>query len=580
MHPDEFQVKAAIEAFKARIRIKKPPQKRTSDDDCVDCCDDKAPASSNTYARLGAAHQQKKSGKQSDAPFLKKGRSAWAESHLHDAIRANPHLLYTPELYAGGLYMEAIIDKLRLPFGLICDFCYVTVQARSIKITLVEIEQAAKKVFHNSITKRGKFHCETEKAVCQVRAWRDELQRPTARDELLSSLRGLFDHYPLEVFDEIWGPLKTIKIDIGYVLVVGNERPANHKDRKHHKLISDLYTNDDILFMTYPMMLDQVEHNTRHKNMLSVAANKSITIDTLHNPEALGTAVHLVEGKLFPTRAADDPFGIRLAGLGHPLGSEHESVYDPAFTKKLVYRSEGRCEMDGCKNLVVAGGKITGRISAIYDPRLDHRQFFGRFRLDNVGLICNQHPGGTHMDLKWAYESNDPHPMTEKFKVRCAYRPDLDKAANDWIDSWIREIPGLMAKALEVSQERQPELYRQVIECTLSLRSLPKSSRVMLWQIAADYFGYPDSKITRSADLADQIPVRLLIRAGLVRVNTCAKAGEELEPVIFSQEMYDHCKQLFGERLRFGLYPLFSGFEQSVASEVQRGRKIAASKHQ
>lgn len=577
--PDEFQVQAAIEAFKHLVSIKKPPQKRSSESDCYDCCDDKAQSPSNTYAKLGAAHQKKKkSGRKRDAPLLNESRKPWVEYHLHDAIRKTPFLLYTPELYAGGLYMEAIIDKLRLPFGLICDFCYVTVQTRSIKITLVEIEQAAKKVFHNRITERGKFQCETKKAICQVREWRNELQRQTARDELLSSLRGLFHHYPLEVFDQVWGPLETTKIDIGYILIVGNERPSYEE---HHKLISDLYTEEDILFMTYPMMMDQVEHDTHHKNVLSVAANKSITIKTLHSPEALGTAIHWVDGLLFPTRAANDPYGIALAGLGHPLGYKYESVYDPCLTKKLVYRSEGLCEMDGCCNPVVSiDGRVTGRVSIIYDPRLDKQQASRIFSLDNAALICDQHPGGVNIDFKWAYHSTANHPMTEKLKIRRAFRPDLDKAANEWVASWTRDIPGLMTAALEISQEMHPELYRQVVECTLALRSLPHLSRVMLWQIAADYFGYPYSTIRRSADLANKIHVQVLIRAGLVRVNTCARKGEELEPVIFSQEMYAHCQQLFGERLSFGLYPLFSGLNERVASEVRRSRNLATGIHQ
>ena len=577
--PNALQVQAAIEAFKHLVAIKKPTPKRSSKTAGDDCRSDKAPFSSNTYAKQGAAHQEKKkSDKKSEAPILKKSRSPWAEAHIHEAIRENPFLIYTPELYAGGLYMESVIDKLRLPFGLICDFCYVTVQTRSIKITLVEIEQAAKKVFHNSITERGRFQCEAEYAVCQVREWREELKRPSARQELMSSLRRLFDHYPLEVFDELWGSLKTTKIDIGYVLIVGDERPSH---LEHHKLISDLYTGEEILVMTYPMMMDQTEHETHHKNVLSVAANKSITIKTLHNPEALGTAVHCVDGLLFPTRAASDPYGIALAGLGQPLGYKYESIYDPSFTKKLVYRSDGLCEMDGCCNPVVSlDAKVTGRVSVIYDPRLDHQQAFRLYSLDNAALICDQHPGGVNSDLKWAYESTAQHPMTAKLKDRGAFRPDLDRAATEWVASWTRKIPGSMAGALEVSQELHPELYRQVVECTLALCSLPHFSQVMLWQIDADYFGYPYSTIRRSADLANKIPVQHLIRAGLIRLNTCASEGEELEPVIFSQEMYVHCQQLFGERLSFGPYPLFSGWDERVTSEVRRARKLATGIHQ
>ena len=97
--------------------------------------------------------------------------------------------------------MDAIIDKLALPFRLVCDFCYITVQTRTIKITLVEIEQAAKKVFHNPLPKRNQFQCKTEEAICQVREWKTELRRASAREELLASLRHLFPHYPLDLFD-------------------------------------------------------------------------------------------------------------------------------------------------------------------------------------------------------------------------------------------------------------------------------------------------------------------------------------------------------------------------------------------
>ena len=465
--------------------------------------------------------------------------------------------------------MEAIIDKLALPFRLVCDFCYITVQTRTIKITLVEIEQAAKKVFHNPLPKRNQFQCKTEEAICQVREWKTELRRASAREELLASLRHLFPHYPLDLFDLDGKPLETTKIDIGYVLIVGNEMPTH---QAHQDLIDNLYTNENIIFMTYPMMLSQVEAAIHHKNTLTVGARK-VTVEALHQPDALGTGIHCIGGRLFPSLPEDDPYGVQLAGLGHYLDSERESVYDPGATKKLVYRSAGMCEMDGCCNPVVSDGTVTGRISKIYDPRLDFNQFFGRDRLDNVALICDQHPRGINGDLSWAYQWNQTHPMTTKLMTRLPYTPDLDRAATAWVSSWVRDAQDAMANAVEVNREDHPEIYGQIVECTLSLRSLPKHLKVMLWKIVADHHEYPCTSVRRSADIAGHPAIKHLLKAGLVRLNLMATQGKEIEPVIFSRELIDHCCKLFGTRAQNGIYALFSGSSRRVASEVIRARR-------
>lgn len=568
MSSDNVDVQGALAAFKVRINVKGPRRNLPSSDD-DDCCKEALPVSTNIYFSKGAAFQaSKKMAGKSDAPIRKKAKNPWVESHLHEAIRDNPFLLHTPELYAGGLYMEAIIDKLQLPFGLVTDFCYITVQTRTIKITLVEIEQAAKKVFHNPLPKRNQFQCKAEEAVCQVRDWQSGLRRSSAREEMLARLRHLFHHYPLELFDQDGKPLSTTKIDIGYVLVVGNEMPTH---QAHQDLIDNLYINEGIIFMTYPMMLTQVEASVHHKNTLTVGVRKT-TIETIHRPDALGTAIHWVGGQLFPSLPEDDTYGVRLAGLGHYLGSKYASVHNPADTKKLVYRSAGVCEMPGCCNAVVSGGTVTGSISAIYDPRLDYTQVFERYRLGNVALICDQHPGGTHSDFKWAYESDLPHPMTTQLMDRGPYSPDLDRAATDWVASWVRDVPDALANALELTQGHHPELYRQVVECALSLRSLPPLSRSMLWQISLDYYGNPFSHFDRSADLAKHPSVEYLLRAGLVRVNSLEKPGKEIEPAIFSRELIDHCYQIFSTRSLFGFFALFAGSPQRVVSEVARAR--------
>lgn len=569
MQPDQMQIQDVITAFKARVNVRGPRRNLppSGDDECFS---ETLPVSTNAYFAKGAAYQaSKKAPIRPEAPIKKRSRGAWVESHLHEAIRDNPFLLHTPELYAGGLYMEAIIDKLQLPFGLVTDFCYITVQTRTIKITLVEIEQAAKKVFHNPLPKRNQFQCKAEEAVCQVREWQSGLRRSSAREELLARLRHLFHHYPLELFDQDGKPLSTTQIDIGYVLIVGNEMPTH---QAHRDLIDNLYINEDIIFMTYPMMLAQVEASIHHKNTLSVGVRKT-TIETLHRPDALGTAIHWVGGQLFPSLPADDPYGVRLAGLGYYLGSKYASVHNPADTKKLVYRSAGVCEMPGCCNPVVSGGVVTGSISAIFDPRLDYTQVFERYRLDNVALICDQHPGGTHGDFKWAYESDLPHPMTTQLMARGPFSPYLDRAATDWVASWVRDVPVTLANALELTPGHHPELYRQVIECALSLRSLPPRSKSMLGQIALDYYECPNTTFRRSADLAQHASVKHLLKAGLIRVNTFATPGAEVEPVIFSRELIHHCHHLFGSRSMFGFYALFSAYEKRVISEVIRASR-------
>ncbi|WP_447902983.1 Shedu anti-phage system protein SduA domain-containing protein [Pseudomonas serbica] len=228
-----------------------------------------APSPKNAYKLKGSKAQlPREAPKNSYAISLEERGDNHHEKHLQKAIIDNPFLLHTPELYAGGLYLDSLLNQLRLPFSRITDFCYLTTQERTIKITLVEIEQSAKRVFTRDVLGGKYFHKDTTDAIDQVKDWQKHLHADCHRSSLLANLSRLFVNYPLQLFLPSGDPHPLTRIELSYLLIVGNEMP----NEKQQELIDNLYVNDNILFMSYPMMLAIMNRDYRQKNVLSMKA--------------------------------------------------------------------------------------------------------------------------------------------------------------------------------------------------------------------------------------------------------------------------------------------------------------------
>jgi hypothetical protein len=487
------------------------------------------------------------------------------EQKLHDMIVANPVLLHTPELYAGGLYLDSILNKQDLGFFRKNDFGYITVQGYTIKITLVEIEQSAKLVFHNKLEDRSKFRSETEKAVGQVKQWQDKLRSISRQKAFLANLKPLFDHYPLALFSDDEEPLPQVKLEFSYVLVVGNERPTH---RQHHDLIDDLYVSHNILFMTYPMMIELVEQAPQQKNVLTIGAPGAV-VKTLHQPDSLGPDPHNGLG-----RAIDDPFGIRLAGLGHSYYLTLEHVMNPGHIKQAFYRSEGICEKPGCVNSLLSDVGISATMMPIYNAYGQKSAGLKIMERNNTALCCPFHTRLSFNDGE-RIALGDFHPLSHAMQKRGAYRADLDIAGTRYMNAWVEGIPDQLIAALEINPIKEPDLAEQIRGCALALRSLPIWSQNLLEKIVRDYYcaryaNYIDRSIQA---LHKNRNFDTLLRAGLIRINTKAEGGKEIEPTILSRALIERIDTLFGERAMFAYSYLFTASASGIAKELFRLRR-------
>lgn len=561
---DSRDLTKIISAFRVQTCVKRWKKSDINSSDIVK----KDPQ--NTYTQKGLKSQRAKSGRHA-SPLPEKSEQiaspevSHVEQKLHEMIVANPVLLHTPELYAGGLYMDSILNKQDLGFFRKNDFGYITAQGYTIKITLVEIEQAAKRVFHNKLEDRTKFRSETLGAIAQVKQWQDKLRAPSRQKAFLSNLKPLFDHYPLELFSEDEEPLPRVTIEFSYMLVVGNERPIYDQ---HQALIDDLYINDNILFMTYAMMIEQVEKCPYPKNVLTIGA-PGVSLKTLHRPESLG------HGLMPLSLPLSDPFGIKLAGLGHPLQQPHELVRAPGMLKKAFYRSKGLCEKPGCGNPLITNSGIQARLCPIYNNIDDNYHLVRtRYELNNVALTCPSHNPMEFNDGA-RFIIGKEHPLNTTMKKRGPYRHELDVAASLFCEGWIKGIPESVVAALEVDAVQDGALVEQINLCALALRSLPILSERVLRNIVEIHYGARHArKLDRSPALIESNPEwRFLFKAGLIRINHKAKAGSEVEPTIFSRELVEWIEKKFHKFSSFGFIFLCSASEKGLSQYMKRARK-------
>lgn len=553
-----------IRAFRDQVSIK--PWKKFSAPE-----DNGSPReTTNRFRKQGLESQNDKASRLKNPPQeLKRPEECVETTHreqkLHDMIVENPVLLHTPELYAGGLYLDSILNKQDLGFFRKNDFGFITAQGYTIKITLVEIEQAAKRVFHNKLEDRTKFRSETKGAIAQVKQWQEKLRAPSRQKSFLANLKPLFDHYPLELFSEDEEPLPNVTIEFSYMLVVGNERPTYHQ---HQTLIDDLYINDNILFMTYPMMIEQVEKCPYPKNVLTIGA-LGVSLKTLHRPASLG------HGLMPLSLPIEDPFGIKIAGLGHHLQQPSELAMAPGMLKKAFYRSGGFCEKPGCGHPLITDLGVQARLCPIYNAfDDDYLLVRTQYELNNVALTCPSHnPVEFNNGVRFAIGKE--HPLNAAMKKRGPYRHELDVAANLFCESWIKGIPESVVAALEVDAVRDAALVEQIKVCALALRSLPRLSEAVLRNIVEVHYGAQyASKLNRSPELIDSNSAwRFLFKAGLIRINHKAKAGDEIEPTIFSRELIELIEKKFHKYSFFGFAYLCSASEKSLTRYMKRAKE-------
>lgn len=474
------------------------------------------------------------------------------ENRLHQMIASHPFLLHTPELYAGGLYLDSVLNKHRLPCNLVPDFTYITVQDRVIKITLVEIEQAAKGVFHHGSSRKSKQFCSgAMEGITQVRKWQASMENEDMRRALLLNLKPLFDHYPVGLFEPDGRVSRRARISLGYVLVVGAEaiQPGYQQD-----MIDDLYLNENILFMTYPSMIEQVRCGLTQKNMLKVGPN-GVRIQTRSDADQLlGEGSELDLSK----RSDTDPFGIKMAGLGWWLsGSARQaSATHPNSIKQIFYRAGGRCEEPGCPIRIVRKGGVLGQLRHIYNVIDDQSDVLSMSDTDNVALLCIPH--ANYFNNSSLYTLGKTHPMSGAMRMRKAYRADLDADASAFVGNWQSTLHHPILKALDIDAEQEPLLAEDMQKWTLAVASLPWHYQHLLYEIVSYHFeGLTNQRFDRTGNRwYERVGFHYLWKAGLVRPCDYEKSGMAVEPIVFNHKLIKRIRAKFRRRTNRALQAL------------------------
>lgn len=493
------------------------------------------PASTNPIRAKGKAYAKRHRKLQEQPGSIQKSE---VEQDIHEMIRDNPILLHTPELYSGGLYLNAVVSKHRLPCGLVPDFLYITVHNRVIRFTLVEIERPAHGVFRGSSFMSG-----VKTGLTQVREWITLMEPKSQRQALLLNLKRLLEHYPIELFTADGAVSKHTQIEMGYVLIVGSEMVETDLQQK---MVDELYLKEDILFMTYPMMIEQVKKHPLPKNMLSAGPHgiSAFKLDSLE--------IFLRKGPYIGLERLEDndPYGITTGALGWKLYDvrHRDCSRHPESMKQIFYRANGKCEHPECNENIVKGGQVDGNLGSMYkdlNKPVDVKNLWNR---DSTPLLCPTHLQSTNTTYLPG-SSLSGHPPKLALQARKPYRPDLDAELSICLAKWRDSIACSVLNTLEIDPVLEPELAEQIHHSMLAVSSLPWKWAMLLKDVVLDHFDLVRwYEVSRSEKMVDRHPGwRCLMRAGLIRINPSAKAHLKIEPTVFSREFIDRVLEKFPE---------------------------------
>jgi hypothetical protein len=439
---------------------------------------------------------------------------------------------------------------------------------------LVEIESSVRQVFKGGILGNTEFHHLSRQAIDQVRSWREILHLQDSRNELLSDLRSLFERYPIEIFTSDSAVHPRTSIEIGYVLVVGSERP---RPGHQQKLIEDLYLQEKILMMTYPMMIEQVEKTPRTKHMLVLKKKVTETLAVDHTKiDFLLAKVPSLPYSVDLEGHTIDPFGVELGGLGWKLEGDYSRLEatHPESMKEIYYRSGGNCEYHNCFAKIMVAGKICGDISSIYNL-IESEGPAGINNTNRVGMFCLRHCWNCNDGNRVSMRQH--HPLLERLSHRKPYTPSLDAELSAFLaerkKGWINRF----LTALEIDEQLEPSMAKRLTDWLQALASLPYLHALTLLGLVRAYFGLDMSswRWSRSVDRLAQDPrCRYLLQAGLIRVNQSAPYECQLEPTVFESSFIDRLKRRFPERHYFVLHDIcrtqIESLERNVAREGQK----------
>ncbi len=544
-----------------------------------------SPTAQNPIREKGKAYQAKR--KLPERPIYHKTPRPprHNENQIHDLIVDHPFLLFTPRLFEGGLFLESIICKLpicRQPVWMrkdfrVPDFVYLTISGEAIKVTLVEIESSEQKLF----VKRGPvdLHSDASEGLAQVREWREWMQEEGARTYLLKALSPLLSAYPYPLFHQNGGPSGFINFDVDYLLVVGHDRP--HTDAAQ-AVLDRLYHEENIVVMSYPMMLEAAESQAQATNLLTykdghfrlheVLATSQLayapSIALPHDYEGLddhdagnGEDVFQKDRRIFESMFA----------LGRPYG-ERKYVHQlphPSARLAISLRSHGFCEYPECHQEIIGAGGFEGANVSLQwgEDALDWLHATSQI------MLCHEH---RWLDERERWMLHNSAEMRQKLAFYGPYDWHLDIASQ-------KTAKLLMLQSLQYCMKRIatnfPDASAEVIEdlrqAFLITGPIPPffQDHLLNKVVDRDCLHATFRCAAPTTDSPRDKAVRLLIRFGALELQ-CNDNGEYgYRQTVVTERLDQWLQESFGEYYRFAVTVIFKHRKEGVLSWAQKATR-------
>lgn len=174
------------------------------------------------------------------------------EAEIQKFITENTEYVPTFIELHHGIFHNVVISK--LPIGnYVSDFCYITKHSEEVRVVFVEIEPANKKLFKSRKGTYPQITADLSNALDQVRAWKNEIQKPHVRDDIVDFLNGL-----------LWYVTKDrVKLTFDFILVCGRR-----EKQEHEKEIHQLSEDSGILIKNYDSIKGAVASGLVEKHFL------------------------------------------------------------------------------------------------------------------------------------------------------------------------------------------------------------------------------------------------------------------------------------------------------------------------
>jgi hypothetical protein len=366
------------------------------------------------------------------------------------------------------------------------------------------------------------FHSDALEGLNQVRGWKTDIQNHRGgREDILKNLLPLFSKYPVTIFDKEGQLQSWIHIQIDYMLVVGRERPSD----KDQAMLDQLYRSENILMMTYPMMIDAIAHEIGYKNMLKRIGNHYRALE-VHQPKQLLNKSDVYIPSNTPLQfdiQDDDPDSIRFCGLGftHDEMEKPALLPHPCATREVLMRSCGVCEYPGCSNTLLGARTALTYCGILGNPGNQHWSLHAVF--------CQDHFPQEHETIQYTLKEH----FEATLPVRGAFNSKID--AISYIRSTIRhEDFDRFINILAINMGITREDCSLLASMLKKLMALPKFMRFFFCDYAI-YNHFETTSARACGQDSFEAAGSVLVNLGLMRSMDIGDR-KHYEDVVFSED--------------------------------------------